>query len=218
MAKKKDELRADRNRHVGLMRKVRAAHCDGRFQEAVELAVKALNNVDGMMQYESRFGDRSEYSSVDSIDYILRYAPLLFDLNSLERVAVVLKSQRRIDKNTTTDLATRLEVAESQMWEAHRLWDDLEEHGEVRQDELRQRLGGDQDEWRRMAETWEQMGVVQRTPDGGSYRVTITTCLGDTIRGKCPSCGVTGKATRERFLEEIKCPKCQATVHFVFVP
>src|SRR3972149_1761786 len=101
MAKTKAELEADSLQHHATMQKVRDAHQHGDFQKAVDLAVSAWDCIDGMMQYARRYGAQAEYHRIDSIDFVLRYAPLLLDFQSLYKLAVILKSQRRIEKNTT---------------------------------------------------------------------------------------------------------------------
>jgi hypothetical protein len=173
--------------------------------------------VDGMMQFERRFEERTERKSVETIDYVLQYAPLVFDQASLDELGGILKSQKRIDKNTTADLADNLKKAIDLMWNAHRLWTVLEQSNDVPQDKLRTNLGGDQERWRSIAESWSRMGLVQRIPERGSYRISLTTRITAQVRGKCRRCGATGKAAMGRFLEEITCPKCQSTSTFVIL-
>lgn len=217
MAKRKADLESDCILHSELMTQVRQARKEGDFLKAVEMSVSAWEYVDGMMQYERRYGGKTEYKSIDSIDFVLRFAPLIFEFKSLEQLAVLLKSQRRIDKNTCTDLAEQLDAAKSLMWDAHRMWRHLELHDQARQDELRSHLGGDQDRWRWIAGTWEEMGLIKRTPCGGSYQLAFSSRLEEKVRGKCPSCGATGSGVKTRLLEEITCPKCKTNVHFVFL-
>ncbi len=217
MAKTKAELESDYMRHSELMIQVRQARKEGDFLKAVELAVSAWEHVDGMMQYERRYGGHTDYKSIDSIEFVLRFAPLIFEFKGLEQLAVLLKSQRRIDKNTSADLVENLDTANTLMWDAHRLWRHMELHAPVRQDELRTQLGGDQDRWRWIAETWAEMGLIKRTPHGGSYLLTFFTRLDEKVRGKCPSCGATGSGVKARLLEDITCPKCQTSVHFVLI-
>ena len=148
---------------------------------------------------------------------VLRYAPLIFDSDSLDQLASLLKSQRRIDKNSAVDIASDLEASVSTMWDAHRLWSHLECEHEVRQDELRRKFGGDQDKWRWIAETWERMGLLCRVPEGGSYRLSLVSRLETRVRGKCASCGVTGQADKFHLFQEIQCPKCKASGFWVIM-
>jgi hypothetical protein len=217
VAKTKVELESDFNRHEDLMNRARQARREGDYRKAVEMAESAWPFIDGMMQYARRFNETSEHSTIDSIDLVLRLAPLLFDFETLNKLAELLKTYRRIDKNTTADLAAELARARSLMMDAHRLWDYLERHGDIRQDDLRRSFGGDQECWRGITELWERMGVVVRAAEGGSYRVRLATRMNDDVRAKCSCCGVAGKASKSRLLEEITCPKCQHRGLFVIL-
>jgi len=218
MAKTKAELQSDATQYREALSAMRQAHRESRFLDAINIAMHACDYVDGMMQFERRFEERSERRSVETIDYVLQYAPLVFDRTNLEALGVILKSQKRIDKNTTADLAENLKRANELMWDAHRLWTVLEQAADTPQDKLRANLGGDQDSWRGIAESWDRMGLIERTPVRGSYRISLVTRITTEIRGKCPACGATGKAAMGRFLEEITCPKCKATSVFVILP
>jgi len=217
MAKKKSELLEDRNRYYSFVDAMRLARDSNDFQRAIALAVGALDYVDGMMQYERRFEDRPERKSLECVDCVLQFAPLVFDVESLNTLAIALSVQKRIDKNTSADLAAGLANALALMKEAHALWDYLERNVDVRQDTLRSYLGGDQNRWRWIAEMWDRMGLVQRTSSGDSHLLTITTRMESEVRAKCSSCGVIAKAAIGRFWEQITCPKCRACVYFVIL-
>lgn len=217
MAKNKAELQADCESYRNIASKVRSALEQRQFSEAVDLAVSAFEFIDGMMQFERRFENRTDRKSVQAIDCVLQFAPLLLDSVSLQKVSDILKSQKRIEKNTTADLTTNLSKAFALLWQAHRLWHQLEQQPETIQDSLRRDLGGDQDLWRWIVEKWDEMGLVRRTPERNTYRLSLATRLEEQVRGKCPACGVTGKATKERLLDPINCPKCKANVYFVFL-
>lgn len=205
-----------REKYRNLMRDARAAQQHGLYRDAIKQALDSWEHIDGMMQYERRYEDR-EFDSVEGIDMVLKYAPLLLDFHSLERLEGLLTGQRRIDRNTSDSLAEHLAKARALMWDVHRLWDHLEHHPGTRQDELRQILGGEQDQWRTAAEIWEKMGLVHRTPEGRSYRLALSTRMGETVSAKCPACGVVADAPKAMFLEMSTCPKCRAKVLFVIL-
>ena len=192
---KKEEMGQHRMEYDALMGAARAALQEGLYRDAVEAALSAWDHIDGMMQYERKYGDR-DFDSIEAIDLVLRYAPLLLDSSALAKLESLLKTQRRIDKNTSESLADKLAKAESRIWDAHKLWDYLEGHAETRQDELRQILGGDQDEWRSTAEAWEKMRLARRTPEDRSYRLALSTRMGEVVSGKCPSCGAVAEAPK----------------------
>lgn len=216
MAMKKADMEGHRAEYQSLMVKAWSAEREGLYRTAVELALSSLNHIDGMMQYERRY-ESKEFDSIQGIDMILKYAPLLLDFNSLDTLETLLKNYRRIDKNTSESLADKLAKARVLMWDTHRLWDHLERNPETRQDGLRRVLGGDQDQWRSVANAWEKMGLLRRTPEGGSYRLALSTRMGELVSAKCPSCGGVVNAPKAMFLEKLACPECRTTVLFVIL-
>lgn len=216
MAMTKAEMESHQGKYDALMAGARTAQRKGLYRQAVELALSSWEYIDGMMQYERKYEDK-EFDSIESIDMVLKYAPFLFDFQSLDTLESLLNSKRRIEKNTAADLGDKLAQARALMWDVHRMWDHLEQHPDVRQDELRQVLGGNQDKWRSMAEMWEKMGLIHRTPEGGSYRVKLSTRLGEVISAKCPSCGSLADAPKGMLLEELACPECKETILFIFL-
>ena len=216
MPMKKAEMEAHRLEYQAVMRQAREAHENGLYRKAIELSLASWDHVDGMMQYERKYID-TEFATVQGMDMVLRYAPLLLDFQSLDKLEELLKACRRIEKNTSQSFTDKLHKARERMWNARRLWDHLAKNPNTRQDTLRRILGGDQDEWRATIELWEKMGLVQRSPESGSYRVALCTRMGELIPAKCPSCGELVEGPKGMLLEETRCPKCQATVYFVFL-
>ena len=216
MAMKKAEKQAHRDWYETLIREAREAERAGLYRLVVEKALATWEHIDGMMQYARQF-EKVDFDSVRGIDMILKYAPLLLDFPSLDKLEALLRDNRRIDRNTSESLADKLAAARRAMWDNHRLWEHIERNPQTRQDAFRRELGGDQDVWRSVVEAWEKMGLVRRFPEGGSYRVALSTRLGEVVRAKCPACGQVAEAPKGMFLEEMRCPDCSASVHFVFM-
>jgi len=141
MAMTKAELERHRDQYQLWVSKARAAAHQGSYREAVELAVSSLDSVDGMMQYERKYGD-AESVNVEGIEIVLRCAPPIFHFHSLDSLESLLKAQRRIERNASGDIPGGLREARAVMWDAHRLWSHLERHPDCRQDELCGALGG----------------------------------------------------------------------------
>lgn len=214
MAAKKAELEEHRSKYHVAITSARAALKEGLYREAVAFAISSLDFIDGMMQYEKKYEAR-EFESIGSIDLLLKYAPFLLEFEVLDHVETLLKSQRRIERNSSRSLADELDQSRARMWAAYRLWNHLEHRPGARQDTLGRELGGSQDEWRSLAEQWERMGLVDRKPEGGSYRLALSTRMSETVLAKCPACGVVARASKSKFLEDRECPKCQVLVSFV---
>jgi len=216
MAMKKADLAAHTSRYDALVGKARTAEQRGLYREAVRHCLDAWEHIDGMMQYGRRYDSR-EFSSIAAIDMILRYASFLLDYESLDELEALLKECRRIERNTSQSMSDKLAAARERMWENHRLWDHLERNPGFRQDQLRQSLGGDQDRWRAVAEAWERMGLLHREPAGGSYRLALSTRMGQLVSAKCPSCGSVADGPKAMFLEDTRCPDCGCKGFFVLL-
>lgn len=216
MAMTKAELAEHRNKYVNLMKKSREAESSGLYRDAVTHALESWGHIDGMMQYERRFNNR-EFSSVEGIDMILKYAPLLFDYPNLDMLELLLKERRRIEKNTTQNLGEKLEKARQRMWEAHRLWSYLEQNPETEQDKLCQVLGGNKNTWRSMIDMWESMGLVCLEQEGDKTKLSLATRMGKVVPGKCSACGTLAEAPKAMFLNELNCSECGSKVMFVIL-
>lgn len=211
---KKAELEAHRKKYTSLMRKANTAKNKGLYHNAIELALSSWDYIDGMMQYDRRYED-AEFSSIKAIDLVLRYAPLLLDFESLDKLEALLKGFKRIEKNTSDVMADKLAEAHRLMWDAHRLWGYLADHPEAMQSGLRKEIGGDQDQWRWIAEQWGEMGLVHRIPEANSFRLALATRMGEIVAGKCSSCGDVVEAPKAMLLAKLPCSACEATVPFV---
>ena len=216
MAMKKDELEHRQSQYQALMADAQTAEQAGLYRAVVEKSLESWEHIDGMMQYERRY-NKKELASIPAIELTLKYAPLLLDFASLDKLEELLKDCRRIERNTTHTLAAKLATARELMWDAHSLWGHLERNPGARQDELRNSLGGRQKRWSGIAETWEKMGLLQRKPENGTYRLTLSTRLGEIGSVKCPACGSVTEAPKAMCLEETPCPNCQARVLFVIL-
>lgn len=216
VAMTKAEMEHHHAQYHAHMASAREAQQRGLYRQAVEIAFRSWAHIDGMMQFERKY-DSKDFASVTAIDLVLKYAPLLLDPVWLDKLDELLKDSRRIEKNTSESLADNLADARRRLSDAHRLWDHLEWNAEVRQDDLRKVFGGDQNEWRELAESWEKMGIVERAPEGGSYRVRLRTRMGGVCSGKCPACGGIAQAPKAMFLEPLTCTDCGGQQVFVIL-
>lgn len=213
---KKAEMEEHKSNYYSLITQARNALKNGYYQIAIKCALSSFQYIDGMMQYELKYNERN-FASIEGIDVIIKYAPIILDNQSLYDLEALLKNKKRIDKNTSEGIVEKLENAKILLNDAYRMWDHLEKHPDVKQDELRQILGGEQDRWRNIAELWEKMGLVQRTPLGRSYHLEFVTRMGEIISAKCPACGSITRAPKSMLLEELTCPDCKAKSMFVLL-
>jgi len=216
MAMTKAEMERHSTQYQTVLTDVRHAIQAGDYKKGIALAISAWDHIDGMMQYERKYGGH-ESVDVEAIDTVLKFAPILFDFESLDKLESLLKNQRRIEKNASANLTNLRVKATELMWDLHRLWGHLEHNPGQRQDELGRTFGGDQDRWRGLAETWEKIGLLSRIPEGDSYRLSFSTRMDEPALAKCPSCAAVGKAHKSQFLNEVSCPKCHTVVSFVLL-
>ena len=210
---KKAELEQHDNAYQALMYKANAALRSNLYREAIEFAVSAWDYIDGMIQYQRKFADK-EVTSIQAIDIVLHYAPLLMDLETLNRLETLLHSQKRIAKSTGIDWDSRLSRARAVMWEGHQFWTHLEEHGTVDESSLADLHGGQCKHWLPIAEGWIEMGLVFRLRAANKSLLSLVTDLNRPVLAKCPSCAAVLRP-KSRCLEEHHCPKCHKKHTFV---
>lgn len=211
MAMKKAELESHRDSYYATLSKAKNAHKVGDYHAAIRHAQSAWAFIDPMMQFERRFND-TEFVSVDAVDLVLEYAPLLFEGDSLLDLEALLKKSRRIDKNTEVSLKSRLSDAQMLMWEAYHLWESLE-HGCDSKAGTWARSEGASLHWEAVATEWERMGVVSN--ESGTLK--LATRMNEKVLAKCTKCGVVARAAKAKFLREQSCPRCKVTNNFVIL-
>jgi hypothetical protein len=215
-AMNKAELESHRAQYDGSMVRVSDALHAGLYREGLAAAVSALEYVDGMMRHAERY-ESASFSNVSAIEVILKYGPVLLDTDCLDRLEGLLKTQRRVARNTSDDLGQLLIDARTKLDECYRFWSFLEANGSVRQEELSRLLGGEQQMWVDVAATWEAMGLLRRVPEGHSYRISIILCFEEEAQAKCISCGAIHRGPKKRFYEAVTCDGCRKASVLVLV-
>jgi hypothetical protein len=118
-----------------------------------------------------------------------------------------LTENRRVEKRLVK-VRDQLERARIRMQHCFALWRHLEDRGKCLQSELRQVLGGEQDQWRGFAERWGSMGIIVRTESRGSYDLVPATNMGQTCGAKCSGCGKIVREPKRVLLARSECPIC----------
>jgi hypothetical protein len=211
----KEELEFHRGQYFAFVDEANSFNRQGNYAKALESAVFALEHIDGMMQFCRKYESKGPIS-IEALAVIFKLAPLLFEYGILTKVEVLLSSERRISKNSTEDLQQGLAQAKRLMGDCRRLWNHIEQHPNCEQSELRRSLDGDQNQWRNIAEFWEQSGVVSRHKHGTTIYLTLRTRMQEPVTAKCPTCGSIVKAPKVLLLEFAPCPHCHHDVWFVF--
>jgi hypothetical protein len=208
MAMKKADMEVHREAYYSAIEAAKKSIQEGQYHHAIILAYSSWEYIDGMMQYERRY-HKVEFENLVGIDLVLQYAPLLFDYGVLNQLETLLKSQRRIEKNTSQRLSDRLAEARTQMRDAHSIWNSLEEQHQVRVDECRRQLGVAQERVQTVVDEWDAMGIAYRTIDEGTQLFGLTTQMDRNVKAKCPHCGMVVLAPKVKILNAVVCPGCR---------
>ncbi|HEV2970555.1 MAG TPA: hypothetical protein VGY55_11345 [Pirellulales bacterium] len=212
----KAEMEAHRVQYHLEIAKARAAEQAGLYREAIAAALASWDHIDGMMQFERKY-EEGTFSNIDGLELVLRYAPLLFDFESLDKLETLLKIQRRIVKNSAGDLPERLGSARELMWVAHRIWNEIERRPQPLQPPTIRGSAKENDRSTAVTDAWEKMRLLHWCSDGTSYHLAFSTQMDRAAFAKCPVCGAVAKGPKRVFLDEVKCPKCSGSVTFVIL-
>lgn len=217
MAMRKEEMAEASEQYAALIDAAGACVGVGLFREALENAVAACDHIDGMLQYARKYEDR-EFDTIEALDLILAYAPLLLDYRKLNFVEQKLKECRRIERDTKADVRAQLSAARKLLWDAHRLWSHLEENPGCRDHDLKAAPSAAPNDSAGILAAWRKMGLVRCASEGDTVRFTLTTRMAELVRGKCSRCGECTEAPKAIFLSPLSCPSCSARSWFVILP
>jgi hypothetical protein len=212
---KNDEMVSHANAYESAMADSRNAQSQHRYRNCVEAAVKSWEHFDGAYQYFRKQGHID--SMADSFAPVLRYAPLLFDRNSLNELQLLADRRKRADKEGTARLSQNVEEARIRLKLAHQLWTYIEDHPDITEIQLQKDLNIDQATFHSITQDWLEMNVIRRQVDGAISGLSLTTRLGEIVRGKCSRCGDVEQAPKALFLEPMDCPRCRNKVTFVLL-
>jgi len=213
----KSEMEEHRESYDACMAQADDAIRAGRHREALATAVSALQFTDGMMRHAAKY-DNAQFDNVQSIELILRYAPLLLEQDPLKKLEETLDAQRRIERTTSENIRQLLGAATKNLAACHRLWSLLESIDGISQEQLSGMLGKEPHDWIGTIATWHQMQLVLRVPNGSSYRISIATRMDREMRGKCSYCGAERRALYWKLLESLECARCRKLSLFTLLP
>jgi hypothetical protein len=207
MAKTKTELQQDQADYDRLHAAAHDAVARADFDAALDHCIESLKHVAGMMQFEKRWENR-QFRSVETIDLLLRYAPVLQRRDCLDALATVLDTDRRIDRLASADLASLLVEAESRIRRVSQLIDLFSDLGQVEPQTLAARYGGADEEWRALAATLEHVNYLTKVQTGDRVELRRRTNLARPVAGKCRHCGTIALASFGELLDCLVCRSC----------
>ncbi|MGC4002557.1 MAG: hypothetical protein QM811_05195 [Pirellulales bacterium] len=215
MATTKSDLEASYNAYHSGFTFCKLHLQENRYAQAVELASTTFPHLEGMIHFEKKY-NKIDIDDIGVINLIIRFAPVVLDIESLSALEIVLLNNKRIKKIANRDYLSELEFAKTKLYEANRLWMGLENRKINFQADIGKTLGGDQDWWRWLCECWELAGLIHRVPQSNSYKISLASYMHEVVSGKCPTCGACASGKQSLFWDSVKCPKCTNQVYFVF--
>lgn len=211
----KADMEYHHGEYIALISRARCEQEQGRHAEALHAAITSWPHIDGHMQFERRYG-QGDVRRVDGLELVLDLAPLLFDFESLEKLDSFLKSQRRIERNTSNDWSSRIMNARLLLREAHALWNRLE-RSTCAPPTVNAGSSVNADRWPLILQSWEKIGVIRRNAKNSDIGFELATDFQSPTFAKCPSCGAVAKAPKSKFLDEQPCPRCRNQHSFVLL-
>lgn len=208
MAKSKSELERECRQLAKVTADARRLHAEGEMLAAVSMAVSGWPYIDGMLQYERRFGDRHATRIIDSIELVLVLAPLTFDIESLEGLGELLRTHRRIASSSASDLNQRLVDARALLWDAYDIWDQLEREGEVSWNTLLAARACATDAVERLLRDWDEMGLASWIVRDNVKFVRLANSFDTRVNGTCPECGAVFQCPKSHCLKRRLCKRC----------
>ena len=214
----KDEMYFHYQSYHEKMEVAQTAENEGRYKEAVDAAISALGNIDGMVQYTKKYVPTTEIR-LDAINMILNISSLLLDTKRLSKLEPFLRDYKRIARKSesSTDLAAALEKSRAGAWLNHRLWCIIDSRPGIRQSDLAGIMKPSAAELldiQNTIESWEKMGLVRKQKNG---ELSLATRINAVVSGKCPSCGKSSSAPKSVFFGNTKCLYCKKTSTFCIV-
>jgi len=218
MALKKADLERHRDEYYRLIAAANEQMDRGHVFDAIKCAVASWQYLDGMMRYENRFQGR-EFDNVECVEIVLGSAPYFLDFESLDALEDLLKTQRRIEKNTAHNLADKLAAARKVLSAAHTGWNLLANCDDLVESQFRRQIKIDDKSYDRLIGIWESNEVITitMTMTENTRRLRLTTRMRKRTCGKCPACGTVAHAPKAKFLDNVECPKCRESVVFVLL-
>lgn len=189
----------------------------GNYFLAVQYCVASFEYINLMMQHEQKQNDR-EFETIETIEIVLKYAPALFDAESLASLAKILKSQKRIDKHATDDLAAKTSEAIELIQVAYTVWNKLQNNTQHNLAQVLKSVSAESlARIEEVVRIWSHQGYVQLHQLEDEIIPCISNPQEVSVKGKCPSCGVLVNGKKYHFWRANKCPKCHKESVFVIM-
>ena len=207
------ELEAHHDAYVDSERTIRAMVENREFPKALSVCVLSFPHIVPAITFRRKRGLAPEIPDFLALTTISRYAPPLFENAAIESLLEFVSSSRVLAQSGK-DFLDSIENARKRIQVAHRLWNHLERHPGILQRDISTELGAAQEDVFNIVFLWEELGILDRQSEDGTYRVYFRTRLDSEVAGSCPNCGVCGKGRKALFFRSIACQKCGAEGYY----
>lgn len=214
---KKAEMEQADRQYEACRKSARTALSQHEYEKALLQCKKSLEFIDGKLALAKRELGTNDVP-LPTLDWILQYAPALFQHDYLTDLQELVAGNRKL-KKLDADYLARTEAALRAEETAARLWNHIAATPGCLQRSLSRDIERPQKELVQILEVWEEAGIVLResVPSSKTHSLTMVTDLDRPSRARCWSCGLKVKATRRRFLVRLSCVKCKQKSHFVLL-
>lgn len=204
---RKSELAEHHEQYLLKEAGIAAMVANRQFPAVFAACMECFPHIVPAIKYRKQSGITPEAPNFLSFSTICTYAPVLFEHSAIKSLHEFVKATRQVARHEN-GYAQAVEAAIEREEIARTLWNRLERFPGTLQRELGRELNNAQAVIVKILETWEQLGVVTRSPFQNTYQVYLRTRLDAEVTGVCHSCGTRGRARKEAFLHPIPCQRC----------
>jgi hypothetical protein len=207
------ELEANHVACVDAEQTIRTMVENREFPAVFSVCVESFPYIVPAIQFRKKRELTPEVPILLAFTTICRYAPPLFEHAAIESLHEFVKSTRLLAQHEN-DYLSAIEAARNCEEVAHALWNHLEKEPGALQRDLCKQLGTTREYPVKIIELWEELGIIDRQQEDGSYRVHFRTQPDREVVGLCQNCGACGKGRKEVFFGPTTCTECGTKSYF----
>ena len=190
---------------------------EGDYDAAVESAVHSFEHIPQMLTYLGRRLGGEPLPRVETIDFLLRYCPILLHDAGLELLGEFLRSKRAVVKKLPCDILQELQEANTLLREGARIYNSLQVMSPMPCSEVATVIGDHAGKVRDLLAQWEEMGMLWRATQETGEAYMLLGADNHRVKGKCGGCGAVGAGNLYKLLNTIQCPRCKTHSQFSII-
>ena len=183
------------------------------FPAVFSICVESFPHIISAISFRKKRSITPETPDLLAFATICRYAPPLFEHAAIESLFAFVKSTRALAQHEN-DYLCSIEGARKREQLAYSLWNHLEEKPGMLHCDIGAKLMAAPEDVEEIVELWEDLGVIVRRPEDGTFRLYFRTRLNAEVEGLCLNCGARGKGRKELFYKPAMCQKCNTEGYY----